>query len=119
MQANVLQQSFQPMTLPGFGQCRYPSVAGQALGETVADGRDGGLEPAEIAARADPEDGPTVRTAIPFKPQRLRVPIKAGQSEPVRPDAPPATGAPVGFLPGERATQFGNGLDAGFYRQYQ
>ena len=116
---DLLLEPSQPMTLTRAGTARRPSQETEAMSKGLTDIGNGGLKPAPVADRADPEDSAAMPATIPGQLDRLGKPVEPGRDETVAPQAPSALGAH--FHPGPiiATPQLKETLDGNVQGQYQ
>jgi hypothetical protein len=73
------------MALARGGGTAFPPVIADPIGQTVADGVDGGLKTLKIAPGPQTQDTPAIRAPIPFQPERLIIAVKIGRDKTVPP----------------------------------
>ena len=90
---DLLLEPGQPVALTRAGTARWPCKESEAMSKALTDIGNGGLKPAPVADRADPEDSAAMPATIPGQLDRLGKPVKPGGDETVAPQAPSAFGA--------------------------
>ena len=116
---DLLLEPSQPMTLTRAGTARRPSQETEAMSKGLTDIGNGGLKPAPVADRADPEDSAAMPTTIPGQLDRLGKPVEPGGGEAVAPQAPSALGAHFHPGPLVATPQLKETLDGNVQGQYQ
>jgi hypothetical protein len=89
------------------------------IGQTVADGVDGGLKTLKKLSGSQADHAAAIRATIPFQPEGLLIAIKKGRNKPVAPDPAPAARTPLGFRPQEIPTRLEKLLDSPLNKDYQ